>query len=85
MNWAPPPPGRRGQDKMFRWMMGRLFLIILLYGCATTLLLLSIETTELVKRTLITAFSGMFSGYLGLGAGYLIGRPNDDDDPPPRR
>jgi hypothetical protein len=59
-------------DELFRYFVKGLFMLLLLYGTGATLVVL--VGNEVLATKMLTAFGTMFSGVLGLGAGYLLGR-----------
>lgn len=59
-------------DDLFRYFVRGLFIIMLLYGCGmTTVILFGNETIGL---RMVSTFGSMFAGVLGLGSGYILGR-----------
>jgi hypothetical protein len=63
-------------DALFvRFVLG-LLIILVLYGVGMTAVVL--WGSEPLGLRMITGFSAMFTGILGLGSGYLLGRSGPD-------
>lgn len=59
----------------YRFVRG-LFVILLLYGAGMMVVILTGST---FSTKMIAGFASMFSGILGMGTGYLLGRSNGTD------
>lgn len=59
------------RDALFSRFVGALFFIMLCYGVCMTLVL--ITGSEALASRMLSTFSAMFAGVLGLGSGYLLG------------
>jgi len=60
------------RDRIFLWFIAGLFLIMLLYGGGMMVIIFS-DGNHTIATSMITGFSSMFSGMIGIGAGYLFG------------
>jgi hypothetical protein len=60
------------RDALFTQFFRALFVVLLLYGIGATAVVLFGD--DGLARTMLTAFSSMFAGILGLGSGYLLGK-----------
>ena len=69
--------------ELFLKVLAALVLIAVLYGIATTIIVLSIDdpSDTIVSRT-ITGFGAIFSGLVGFCGGYLAGRSGNGDSKP---
>jgi hypothetical protein len=65
-----------GRDQVFLRFMKAMVIILLLYGAGMTATMVFGGVSENVSRALITGFSTMFAGIIGLGTGYLLGNSN---------
>ena len=61
-------------NRNFLIVFGACFALIVLFGVAAILLSLTTEHEESTSKLIISVFRGMFTGLLGLGSGYVIGR-----------
>ena len=61
-------------NKFFLIVFGACFALVLFFGIAATVLSLATEHDDSISKLALTAFRGMFTGLLGLGSGYVIGR-----------
>ena len=75
----PEPPHRRESDRaqekndrLFLIFVGAMFVILLFYGAGMTIVI--VLGHEQIGTRMITGFIGMFTGILGLGSGYILGR-----------
>jgi hypothetical protein len=59
-------------DQVFRTFVVLLTSIILLYGAG--MMIAVFVGPESLASKMLSSFAAMFSGLLGLGAGYLLGR-----------
>lgn len=59
-------------DRLFVYFIKAVFVIFLLYGAGMVVVILWGPGSIAVK--MVTAFSTMFTGLLGLGGGYLLGK-----------
>ena len=66
-------PGQDEGPSLFVLFFKGLVLVMLIYGVGMIAVIL-IGGNEVISARMITAFSAMFSGLLGFGAGYLLGR-----------
>lgn len=64
------------RDQLFYRFTMMLFILMLLYGAGTVLVIIVGEHPLAVK--MLSGFSTMFSGFIGLGAGYLLGRKSSE-------
>lgn len=62
------------RDELFYRFVQGLFAILLLYGAGMFIVILTSNTSIATK--MIAGFASMFSGILGIGTGYLLGRRN---------
>lgn len=60
------------KDELFQRFMIGLFVLIFLYG--TGMLIVVLWGDHALGAKLINGFSSLFTGALGLGAGYLLGK-----------
>jgi hypothetical protein len=69
-----------GRDDLFRYFASALLVILLLFGAGMVVAVLF--GNEPLAAKMVNVFSGMFSGVLGLGSGYLLGtkRTGGKDD-----
>jgi hypothetical protein len=63
-------------DTLFIRFVGGLLLVLMLYGIGMTIVVL--WGSEPLGLRMITGFSAMFTGILGFGSGYLLGRSGPD-------
>lgn len=61
-------------SRNFLIVFGAAFVLVFLFGIASFVLALATESSEETTRLLVTTFRGMFTGLLGLGSGFVIGR-----------
>jgi hypothetical protein len=66
--------GFTAQDKMFMFFLMLLVVVIAPFG--TGVMVLAIWGDAGLASKGITVFASMFTGLLGLGTGYLLGRPS---------
>jgi hypothetical protein len=76
---APEPPQRREsdrvseqRDRLFLIFVGAMFIVLILYGAGMTVII--VLGHEQIGSRMISGFIGMFTGILGLGSGYILGR-----------
>lgn len=62
------------RDALFARFVAALFVILVLYGFGMGAAVLFGDETLAVR--MLSAFSSMFAGILGLGSGYLLGARN---------
>lgn len=60
------------RDALFLKFGSALFLVLLLYGAGT--LAMALFGDDRLAAKMLTSFSAMFTGVLGLGSGYLLGQ-----------
>jgi hypothetical protein len=65
------------RDRLFLLFAGGLFVLVVLFGTATTVVILWGDAK--IGLRMVSVFAAMFSALIGLGSGYLLGRP------PPRK
>lgn len=61
-------------NRNFLIVFGACFALIVLFGVASFLLAIATDHDESTSKLMITTFRGMFTGLLGLGSGFVIGR-----------
>jgi hypothetical protein len=66
-------------DRLFAYFVRGLLGLLLLYGVAMALVLLF--GSEQIGIKMLNAFASMFTGIIGLGSGYLLGKRNGPDSP----
>jgi uncharacterized membrane protein (DUF485 family) len=66
------------RDKMFVWFVTVIFVVLLLYGAGMMAAILWGDHYNLA-RSLISGFAAMFSAWVGLGSGYILGRRTNDE------
>lgn len=64
------------QDRLFAYFIRTIIIIMMLYGAGMIAIILF--GPEAIALRMVTAFSIMFTGVLGLGSGYLLGKRNGD-------
>jgi hypothetical protein len=62
------------RDKLFRFFISGLFVILCLFGMGTAASVLFGD--EALALRMINVFSGMFAAVVGIGTGYLLGTRN---------
>jgi hypothetical protein len=62
------------RDELFLYFLRGAFAVLLLYGVGMAAAI--VWASDNVARAMITGFVGMFTGILGLGSGYILGKRN---------
>lgn len=65
------------RDRLFLYVVLAFMIVLLLYGGGTVYIIVADDSPGLSGK-MLSAFSAMFSGTLGLCAGYLLGKRDDD-------
>lgn len=68
------------KDQLFQRFMIGLFIVLLCYG--TGMLVVVLWGDHALGAKLINGFSALFTGALGLGSGYLLGKNGKNGDGP---
>jgi uncharacterized membrane protein (DUF485 family) len=69
---------------MFVWFVSVIFVVLILYGAGMMAAIIWGDHYNLA-RSLISGFAAMFSAWVGLGSGYILGRRTNDEDRDRRR
>jgi hypothetical protein len=66
------------KNDMFLGFVKGLMIVMLLYGAGMFAVVIWGDSDSIATKMLV-AFSAMFSGVLGLGSGYLLGKSNGEN------
>lgn len=61
------------KDQLFQRFIAGMIVVMILYGIGMVAVIILTDNNAVESR-MVTAFSSMFAGILGLGAGYLLGK-----------